>query len=116
MSLPVNIEQILNGQTVEWERIECKQGWNPEDVIHTIGRLLITLYTSECISSVQAQFVMNSERIKRLFKQKENIHLEFKEADTGKIESTRLLNLSGESDERFKLTLWQTIIYHSIMK
>jgi ATP-dependent DNA helicase RecG len=37
MSLPVNIEQILNGQTVEWERIECKQGWNPEDVIHTIG-------------------------------------------------------------------------------
>lgn len=37
MHLPVNIEQILNGQTVEWERIECKQGWNPEDVIHTIG-------------------------------------------------------------------------------
>lgn len=37
MSLPVNIEQILNGQTVEWERIECKQGWNPEDVIHAIG-------------------------------------------------------------------------------
>lgn len=37
MSLPVNIEQILNGQTVEWERIECKQGWNPEGVIHTIG-------------------------------------------------------------------------------
>lgn len=37
MSLPVNIEQILNGQTVEWERIECKQSWNPEDVIHTIG-------------------------------------------------------------------------------
>ncbi|MBX3252898.1 MAG: putative DNA binding domain-containing protein [Chitinophagaceae bacterium] len=37
MSLPVNIEQILNGQTVEWERIECKQGWNPEDVIPAIG-------------------------------------------------------------------------------
>ncbi|WP_276503777.1 RNA-binding domain-containing protein [Terrimonas pollutisoli] len=37
MSLPVNIEELLNGQTVEWERIECKRGWNPEDVIHTIG-------------------------------------------------------------------------------
>jgi ATP-dependent DNA helicase RecG len=37
MSLPVNIEQILNGQTVEWERIECKKGWNPEGIIHTIG-------------------------------------------------------------------------------
>ena len=37
MGLPINIEELLNGQTVEWERIECKQGWNPEAVIHTIG-------------------------------------------------------------------------------
>jgi ATP-dependent DNA helicase RecG len=37
MSLPINIEQLLNGKTVEWERIECKQGWNPETVIRTIG-------------------------------------------------------------------------------
>ena len=37
MSLPVNIGELLNGNTVEWERIECKQGWNPESVIHTIG-------------------------------------------------------------------------------
>lgn len=37
MSLPVNIEELLHGHTVEWERIECKQGWNPEAVIHTIG-------------------------------------------------------------------------------
>ena len=36
MSLPVNIDELLNGKTVEWERIECKQGWNPEAVIHTI--------------------------------------------------------------------------------
>ena len=37
MSLPINIEEILNGHTVEWERIECKKGWNPEEIIHTIG-------------------------------------------------------------------------------
>ncbi len=37
MSLPVNIEELLNGHTVEWERIECKLGWNPESIIHTIG-------------------------------------------------------------------------------
>ena len=36
MSLPVNIEELLHGHTVEWERIECKQGWNPEDVMHTV--------------------------------------------------------------------------------
>jgi hypothetical protein len=29
MSLPVNIEELLNGHTVEWECIECKLGWNP---------------------------------------------------------------------------------------
>ena len=37
MSLPINIEELMNGNTVEWERIECKQGWNPEPTIHTIG-------------------------------------------------------------------------------
>lgn len=36
MALPVNIEQLINGQTIEWERLEFKQGWNPEDVIHSM--------------------------------------------------------------------------------
>ena len=36
MALPVNIEDLIHGRTVEWERLEYKQGWNPEDVIHTI--------------------------------------------------------------------------------
>lgn len=36
MSLPVNIEELLHGHTVEWERIECKQSWNPESIMHTI--------------------------------------------------------------------------------
>jgi ATP-dependent DNA helicase RecG len=36
MGLPVNIEELIHGNTVEWERLEFKRGWNPEDVIHTM--------------------------------------------------------------------------------
>ena len=36
MSLPVNIEELLHGQVIENERIEYKEGWNPEKVLHTI--------------------------------------------------------------------------------
>ncbi|MHC1777537.1 MAG: RNA-binding domain-containing protein [Lentimicrobium sp.] len=36
MALPVNIESLVHGNTVEWERLEFKQGWNPEDVMHTM--------------------------------------------------------------------------------
>ena len=36
MALPINIESLLTGQTVEWDRIEFKKGWNPEDVMHSV--------------------------------------------------------------------------------
>lgn len=36
MTLPINIEDLIHGKTVEWERLEFKKGWNPEKVIHTI--------------------------------------------------------------------------------
>jgi ATP-dependent DNA helicase RecG len=36
MPLPINIDDILHGQTMEWERLEFKQGWNPEAVLHTM--------------------------------------------------------------------------------
>jgi ATP-dependent DNA helicase RecG len=36
MALPVNIEDLLHGNTIEWERLEFKQGWNPEDVLHSM--------------------------------------------------------------------------------
>ncbi|NCN65108.1 MAG: hypothetical protein GW904_06285 [Candidatus Altiarchaeum hamiconexum] len=36
MALPININDLITGQTVEWERIEFKEGWNPEEVILTI--------------------------------------------------------------------------------
>ena len=37
MHLPIKIDDVLHGQTVEWERLEFKQGWNPEAVLHTMG-------------------------------------------------------------------------------
>jgi hypothetical protein len=36
MALPININDILHGRTVEWERLEFKAGWNPEKVLHTL--------------------------------------------------------------------------------
>jgi ATP-dependent DNA helicase RecG len=36
MALPVNIDTLINGRSVEWERLEFKKGWNPIDIIHTI--------------------------------------------------------------------------------
>jgi len=36
MALPVNIEDLVHGNTVEWERLEFKQGWNPEDILHSL--------------------------------------------------------------------------------
>jgi len=35
--LPINIDSLLSGHSsVEWERIEFKEGWNPLAVIHTL--------------------------------------------------------------------------------
>src|SRR3989339_1810585 len=36
MNLPININDLLTARTVEWERLEFKEGWNPEDVLHTM--------------------------------------------------------------------------------
>jgi len=35
MALPVNISDLIHGKIVEWERLEFKEGWNPEDVMHS---------------------------------------------------------------------------------
>ena len=36
MSLPINVNDLLHGKPVEWERLEFKEGWNPEAVLHTL--------------------------------------------------------------------------------
>lgn len=36
MALAININELINGQVIEWERLEFKRGWNPEDVIRTL--------------------------------------------------------------------------------
>ena len=34
--LPINIDDLLHHRTVESERIEYKEGWNPEAILHTL--------------------------------------------------------------------------------
>lgn len=36
MALAINIDKLIHGDVIEWERLEFKQGWNPEDVLHTL--------------------------------------------------------------------------------
>ncbi len=36
MALPVNISELLHGNTIEWDRIELKKSWNPERILHSI--------------------------------------------------------------------------------
>jgi ATP-dependent DNA helicase RecG len=36
MALPININQLISGKKVEWDRLEFKKGWNPEEIIHTL--------------------------------------------------------------------------------
>ena len=36
MALAINIEELIHGRVIEWERLEFKRGWNPEDIIHTL--------------------------------------------------------------------------------
>lgn len=36
MALPINIDALLNGTAVEWERIEFKEGWNPEEIVQAL--------------------------------------------------------------------------------
>lgn len=36
MALPVNITELIHGKVVEWERLEFKAGWNPEDILHSV--------------------------------------------------------------------------------
>jgi len=36
MSLPINIEALITKNVIESERIEFKQGWNPQVILHSI--------------------------------------------------------------------------------
>jgi len=36
VALPINIDELLHGNTVEWDRIELKKGCNPESILHSL--------------------------------------------------------------------------------
>jgi hypothetical protein len=44
MPLPIDISALLSGSLVESERMELKEGWNPESVLHTLCCSVIVNY------------------------------------------------------------------------
>jgi len=48
MPLPINIHELLRGKSVEGERLEFKEGWNPLGTLHTICAIGITLSRHTC--------------------------------------------------------------------
>jgi ATP-dependent DNA helicase RecG len=36
LKLPISLDDVLRGKSVEWERLEYKAGWNPEAVLRTM--------------------------------------------------------------------------------
>ena len=36
LGLPIDVESLMHGRSVEWELLEFKKGWNPEGVLHTM--------------------------------------------------------------------------------
>ena len=36
MALPIHIHDLFTGTVVEWERLEFKEGWNPESALHAL--------------------------------------------------------------------------------
>jgi ATP-dependent DNA helicase RecG len=39
MPLPINLQKVLAGETVEWEQLEFEAGWKPISVLHTLCAL-----------------------------------------------------------------------------
>ena len=46
MTLPVNIESLIDGRVVESDRIEFKKGWNPNAIYRTICAFANDLFGS----------------------------------------------------------------------
>lgn len=36
MALPINIEELVHGKTIERERLEFRKGWNPELIVRSM--------------------------------------------------------------------------------
>jgi len=43
MSMPIDVETLLNRQRIESERIEFKRGWNPAGIYRTICAFILKL-------------------------------------------------------------------------
>lgn len=66
--IPLKIETLLEGRVVEHDRVECKTGWNPNDIIH-----FISAFANECQWKIEGgrtgilKWHGNDRAIKRIY-------------------------------------------------
>ena len=53
LALPINIESLINGNIVEWERLEFKSGWNPNEIMHPAFPKFITRVAQPLTSQIE---------------------------------------------------------------
>jgi len=54
MPLPINIEDLLSARTVESDRIEFKEGWNPDAIYRTICAFANDFDNTEVVTYLSA--------------------------------------------------------------
>ena len=48
MALPINVNDLIHQRKVERTRIEYKENWNPEPIIHTmLLRMTLTIWEED---------------------------------------------------------------------
>ena len=54
MALPINIDELLHGHTVEWDRIELKKGGIPKIlyILFVLMPMILTIGTGDIFSLV----------------------------------------------------------------
>lgn len=69
LPLPISIHDLLHGKSVEWERLEFKQGWTPLSILHTLcafandfrnlgGGYIIGVYTTQTRPGVESNMLI----------------------------------------------------------
>jgi hypothetical protein len=52
MALPINLDDLISGRLVEWERLEFKAGWNPLAVLQSICAFANDIKTFTTLHSI----------------------------------------------------------------
>lgn len=64
MALPLNIEDLLNKRKVESNRIEFKEGWNPDKIKYIIVSVLLPMTLITWVEDISS-WVLRSRMVWR---------------------------------------------------